>query len=147
MEAGRDPGGELHLVGPLHLAKTFVERYRGIFRHWAHVAKSALRSPLCGRRPAGVPHARRRLGLVIQEAMCSGTPVVTTPCGDGPECITDGVDGWLVPPRDVDALVERFRAAAADRDHAAAVGRAARKRAETWTWLDFGSALVRALAS
>jgi glycosyltransferase involved in cell wall biosynthesis len=84
-------------------------------------------------------------GLVIQEAMCCGTPVVTTACGGGPECITDGADGWLVPPRDVDALVERLRAIAADRDRAFAIGQAARARAERWTWPEAGEALVRAL--
>ena len=84
-------------------------------------------------------------GLVIQEAMCSATPVITTPCGGGPECITDGVDGWLLPARDVDALVETLRRIAADRDHAAAVGRSARARAERWTGVSAGDALVRAL--
>jgi len=78
--------------------------------------------------------------------MCCGTPVVTTPCGGGPESITDGVDGWLIPPRDIDALVERLRAAAADRDRTAAVGRAARARAERWTWREAGDALVAAFA-
>ena len=70
-------------------------------------------------------------GLVIQEAMCCGTPVVTTPCGGGPECITDGVDGWIVPPRDIDALVARLRACAADRDahRSGRPGRAGARRA------------------
>ena len=77
--------------------------------------------------------------------MCTGVPVVTTPCGGGPECITDGVDGWIVPPRDIDALVDRLRACAADRDVPFAVGRAARARAERWTWREAGEAFLRAL--
>jgi glycosyltransferase involved in cell wall biosynthesis len=84
-------------------------------------------------------------GLVMQEAMSCGLPVVTTPCGGGPECITDGVDGWLIPPRSIDAIVERLREAAANRGHVAAVGRAARARAERWTWLDAQSALASGL--
>jgi starch synthase len=86
-------------------------------------------------------------GLVIQEAMCCATPVITTPCSGGPECISDGVDGWLVPARNIDALVARLRDAAANRDRTAAVGRAARARAERWTWLDAGDALVRGLGA
>jgi glycosyltransferase involved in cell wall biosynthesis len=86
-------------------------------------------------------------GLVIQEAMCSGTTVVTTPCGGGPECITDGIDGWIVPPRDVDALAERLRYCAANRDRVFEMGRRARTRAERWTWRDAGEALVSALQS
>jgi alpha-maltose-1-phosphate synthase len=84
-------------------------------------------------------------GLVIQEAMCTGTPVITTPCGGGPECIDDGVNGWIVPARDVDALVERLRFCASNRDRVFATGQAARARAEQWTWRDAEAALVRAL--
>jgi glycosyltransferase involved in cell wall biosynthesis len=59
--------------------------------------------------------------------------VLTTRCGGGPECITDGVDGWIAPERDVEALVDRFREAARDRDRVREMGRAARLRAERWT--------------
>jgi glycosyltransferase involved in cell wall biosynthesis len=77
--------------------------------------------------------------------MCSGTPVVTTRCGNGPDCITTGVDGWVIPERDVDALVEALRAAHADRERTFAVGQAARARAERWTWADAGQSLCRQL--
>jgi hypothetical protein len=30
------PDAELHLVGPLRLAKPFVDRYAGLFTHWPH---------------------------------------------------------------------------------------------------------------
>jgi alpha-maltose-1-phosphate synthase len=139
------PDAELHLVGPLRLAKPFVDRYAGSFRHDAHVAKSELGARYAAADLLAFPTLGDGFGLVIQEAMCCGTPVVTTPCGGGPECITDGVDGWIVPPRDIDALVERLRDCAANRDRVAAIGRAARARAERWTWRDAGEALVNAL--
>lgn len=41
------------------------------------------------------------------EAMTYGLPVVTTPCCG--EVVTDGVDGFIVPPRDVPALVQVFQ--------------------------------------
>ena len=50
-----------------------------------------------------------------------------------------------MPARDVDALVERLRACAADRDATYRVGRAARARTLRWTWEDAGASLVRAL--
>jgi glycosyltransferase involved in cell wall biosynthesis len=139
------PDAELHLIGPLRLAKPFVDRYAGSFRHWPHVPKAELPARYADADLLAFPTLGDGFGLVIQEAMCCGTPVVTTPCGGGPECITDGVDGWLVPPRDIDALVDRLRAAAANRDATFAVGRTARARAERWTWRDAGDALVQAL--
>jgi glycosyltransferase involved in cell wall biosynthesis len=141
------PDAELHLVGPLRLTKSFLDGYAGLFRHWPHVPRAELPARYAAADLLAFPTVGDGFGMVIQEAMCCGTPVVTTPCGGGPECITDGVDGWLVPPRDVDALVERLRAAAADRGRLHAAGQAARARAERWTWAHAEDALVRALAS
>jgi glycosyltransferase involved in cell wall biosynthesis len=140
------PDAELHLVGPLRLARKFLDRYANSFRHWPHVPKSQLGLRYAAADVLAFPTLGDGFGLVIQEAMCCGTPVITTECGGGPECITDGVDGWLIPPRDIDALVERLRHCAADRDAAFAVGRAARRRAEQWTSNELGGALLQALA-
>jgi glycosyltransferase involved in cell wall biosynthesis len=141
------PDAELHLIGPLRLAKSFVDGYAGTFRHWPHVPKSELGARYAAADLLTFPTLGDGFGLVIQEAMSSGTPVLTTPCGGGPECITDDVDGWIVPPRDIDALVDRLRACAADRGRLHAIGRAARARAERWTWREAGQALVAALLS
>jgi glycosyltransferase involved in cell wall biosynthesis len=140
------PDAELHLVGAIRLSKTFVDRYAGLFVHHPHIPKRDLPARYAAADLLAFPTLGDGFGLVMQEAMCCGTPVVTTPCGGGPECIADDVDGWLVPPRDIDALVDRLRMAAADRDRTAAVGRAARARAESWTWREAGDALVQALA-
>jgi len=138
---------ELHIVGAIRLAKSFVDGYAGTFVHHPHIPKSELGARYAAADLLAFPTLGDGFGLVIQESMCCGTPVVTTPCSGGPECISDGIDGWLIPPRDVDALVERLRAAAADRDSTAAVGRAARARAERWTWREAGDALVAAFAA
>ena len=127
--------------------RRFVARYAGSFRHWPHVPKSQLGARYAAADVLAFPTLGDGFGLVIQEAMCSGTPVITTPCGGGPECITDGVDGWLLPPRDIDALVERLRFCAANRDAVFAAGRAARARAERWTPIELSAALLEALAS
>lgn len=139
------PDAELHIIGRMRLAKSFLDRYAGTFQHWPHLPKADLRARYAAADVLAFPTLGDGFGLVIQEAMSTATPVITTACGGGPECISDGVDGWLVPPRDVDALVACLRARAADRDATFAVGQQARRRAESYTWAEAEAALVRAL--
>ena len=139
------PDAELHLVGRMRLTKRFLDDYAGTFHHTPHVPRSQLGERYAAADVLAFPTLGDGFGIVIQEAMCTGVPVITTPCGGGPECITDGVDGWIVPPRDIDALVDRLRACAADRDRTLAVGKAARRRAEGFTWNEAGDGLLRSL--
>lgn len=135
----------LRLVGPMRLSDTFLHDYAGLFEHVAYLPRSRLGDEYRGADVLTFPTLGDGFGLVIQESMCCGTPVITTPTSGGPECITDGVDGWLVPPGDVDALVERLRACAANRNELARVGKMARTRAERWTWREAGDSLVASL--
>ena len=49
-------------------------------------------------------------GLVINEAMACGLPIVTTDrCVAGLELVEDGVNGYLVPVDDREALAEKIR--------------------------------------
>jgi len=47
-------------------------------------------------------------GLVIVEAMSTGTPVLATRVGGVPEIVTDGEDGWLVDPGDTHVLAAKL---------------------------------------
>jgi glycosyltransferase involved in cell wall biosynthesis len=64
------------------------------------------------------------------EAMASGVPVVTTAAGGMPEAVADGVEGFVVPVRDIAALADRITRLAADPDLRYTLGHAARLRAE-----------------
>lgn len=68
------------------------------------------------------------------EAMATGIPVVTTNAGGMAEAITDGVEGFVVPVRDVDAFADRLRLLATDEKLRERQGVAARQRA----LVDFG---------
>ncbi|MFC4913970.1 glycosyltransferase family 4 protein [Actinomadura gamaensis] len=64
--------------------------------------------------------------LVLLEAMSKGLAVVAFDCPAGPaEMIEDGVDGLLVPPRDVDALTAALDRVLSDRDLRDRLGKAA----------------------
>ncbi len=136
----------LRVIGSMKLTGTFLARYQGLFEHVTHLARADLEQEYQAADLLAFPTLGDGFGLVMQEAMCCGTPVLTTPCGGGPECIIDDVDGWLVPPRDVDALVERLRQAAGDRERLFRMGLAARNRAERYAWPVAEERLAQAIA-
>jgi glycosyltransferase involved in cell wall biosynthesis len=67
------------------------------------------------------------LGLVVIEAMATGTPVIGSRVGGIPEMIQDGVTGFLVPAGDVEALGERIRWVLTHHEEAKEMGQQARK--------------------
>jgi len=135
----------LILIGRLELSKAFLDGYAGTFEHIPHVARTELAPHYQAADVLAFPTLGDGFGLVMQEAMCSGTPVITTRCGGGPECIRNGEDGWIVDSSNVDALVDALRARAADREGTWRAGAAARAKAETWTEALAGAALVDGL--
>lgn len=64
------------------------------------------------------------------EALAAGLPVVTTAAGGMVEVVRDGVEGFVVPVRDVPALAARLRTLLEDPELRLGMGRAARARAE-----------------
>ena len=62
------------------------------------------------------------------EAMACGLPVVTTDCGGMREVVSDGVEGYVVPVRDPEAMAAAVARLAADREKCRRLGQAARER-------------------
>jgi glycosyltransferase involved in cell wall biosynthesis len=66
--------------------------------------------------------------VTIIEALAAGRPVVATDVGGVRDVVDDGETGFLVPPRNTQALAERLRALAADPALRTAMGEAGRAR-------------------
>jgi glycosyltransferase involved in cell wall biosynthesis len=75
-------------------------------------------------------HASNRepFGRVLLEAMAVGKPLVAPREGGPTEIVADGETGFLVPPRDAEALAAAMVMLLLDPARRAAMGRAARAR-------------------
>ena len=72
-----------------------------------------------------MPSLEEGFPIAALDAMAAGLPVVATSVGGVPELIEDGKTGWLVPPRDAEALASRLRSLLCDRELRLRIGRAA----------------------
>jgi glycosyltransferase involved in cell wall biosynthesis len=70
------------------------------------------------------------LPVVLLEAQAAGVPVVATAVGGIPEVIEDGVNGYLVPPRQPDALAGRILDLLRDEQGRRAMGERGRRKVQ-----------------
>jgi glycosyltransferase involved in cell wall biosynthesis len=82
-------------------------------------------------------------GLVQLEAMACGVPVIATPnCGD---VVRDGVDGFVAPVRDAEALADRIETVVTNRVLRAEMSENARSRAREFAWDIYRQKVLTAL--
>mgnify|MGYP001582306593 CR=1 FL=1 len=79
-------------------------------------------------RVFALPSGCEGVPTAMLEAMAAARPVVMTDVGHIRSAVQDGVEGFVVPAGDVDALTARLRILLSDRKLAAMMGRAARSR-------------------
>ncbi len=77
-----------------------------------------------------LPSELESFGLAALEGMACGVPCVCSRVGGLPEVVRDGVDGFLLPPRDVEGMAARAIEILADPAKREAMGRAGRERAQ-----------------
>lgn len=73
-------------------------------------------------------------GMVIIEAMTSGTPVIASRIGGIPEIIQDGVSGFLIKPGCVEELHEKILWCSENRTELSIISRNAREEGQNYDW-------------
>jgi len=137
---------ELWLVGrSVPEARRLLARYADLpgLRFLGHVA-----DPVSVYQQADLfafPSLQEGSALVTYEALACGLPVVTTP--NAGSVVRHGVEGFIVPIRDVEALAAALERLRTDGRLRQVMGEAARRRAEGFTWVRYGDSLAQAMAA
>ncbi|WP_353071523.1 glycosyltransferase family 4 protein [Tunturiibacter gelidoferens] len=94
-----------------------------------------------------LPARHEPWGLVVNEVMNAGRAVILSDdIGCQPDLVTDGVEGYVFPVRDVKALAEALRRVLATPEGAAQMGQRALDRINAWSFEEDIQALRQAIA-
>lgn len=80
------------------------------------------------------PSVTEGFGCTVLEAMAYGRPVIVTEETGAKELITDGKEGFIIPIRDINKIIEYIRYFQDNPDVIKTMGRNARQTAEKYTW-------------
>ena len=136
---------ELLLVGSWQLEVDRLKRLPAGVRFLGPVGPEKLRELYRESDVFVFPSFFEGFGLVILEAMACGLPVIASDRSAGPD-VLDASCGRVVTAGDVEQLIETLRWFGANRDQLPAMKRAARAKAEGFTWEQYRAAVSEAVA-
>ena len=119
--------------------------YASLFRHVPHQSRPALAQLYRSSDVFVFPTLVEGMPLVVLEAMACGLPVIVTANGPG-DIVRDGIDGFVIPARDPDAIADRLEALRRDPALRAQMGRHAAQRATEFGWSAYTSRVLACLA-
>lgn len=138
---------ELWLVGRMELPRRLLDGLPANMRIRPSVPRAELSQIFCRASVLVLPTLCEGLAHVVLEALAAGLAVITTEhsgCGD---LVEDGVNGWKVPIRNVDALAESMQWCL---DHPREVGEMQRQsltKARSWQEEAFMQAHTETIAN
>ncbi|TWT05750.1 glycosyltransferase family 4 protein [Reyranella sp. CPCC 100927] len=95
-----------------------------------------------------LPSAHETWGLVVNEVMNAGKPVIASDrVGAARDLIQDGVNGFVYPFGDTEALAQCLRKTLTDRNRLASMGIESRRMIDTWSFDQNLAGLKTALAA
>ncbi|WLT38832.1 glycosyltransferase family 4 protein [Synechocystis sp. B12] len=103
----RLPQAELMLVGFNNFPQHWLDHLPSTVRYIPSVPHPQLNQYYSSANVFVFPSLVEGFGLVLTEAMACGIPIIATPNTAGPDIITNGVEGFIIPIRDPEALQEK----------------------------------------
>ncbi len=112
----RHPRKRLRILGPMfpHMKPLFPKLPMENVEIVGAVSRAELIRYFSRSHAMVLPSLEEGLALVQGEAMACGCPVIATPNTGSEDLFTDDVEGFIVPPREVQALADRLQQLADD---------------------------------
>jgi alpha-maltose-1-phosphate synthase len=123
----------LTLIGPKPVDCAVLNRALGCHRWLGAVPHARVLDEMRRHDVLVLPSLIEGFALVILEAMAQGLPVITTPNSGAATVIENGVDGFIVPIRNSEAIVDRVMRLA-NRADLSQMSAAALEKAVTMSW-------------
>jgi glycosyltransferase involved in cell wall biosynthesis len=134
----------LTLVGSIVGDGAALAPFAHLLRHIPHQTRAVLADRYRAADVFVLPTLIEGMPLVVLEAMACGLPVIVTANGPG-DIVRDGVDGFVVPECDDEAIAERLERLYRDPELRLAMGRSAAERATQFSWAAYGDGTRAAL--
>lgn len=120
-------------------AASLLEKYRWI----PSLAHDELLAEMARHDVLVLPSLHEGFGLVLTEAMSQGLAIITTAHTAGPDLISDGAEGFIVPVRSAAAIEEKLALLAREPERLRAMQAAAARKAATLTWENYRQGIVQ----
>ena len=139
----RRPGWRLQLLGalPRQLGRLAVDLKTEGVEHLGRVGHAEMPARMAGADVFVFPSLFEGSAVVTYEALACGLPSVATAASG--TIARDGIEGFLVPARDVDALAHRMDRLGCDPALRERMSVASRRRAEEFDWSRYRAAVCR----
>lgn len=134
---------EFRMVGPVQVSDTAVQQLRECVEVVGPVRASEVEQHLAWADVYLLPSVCEGSAVSVYEAMATGLPVIVTP--NSGSVARDGVDGFVIPAGNADAVVDRLEQLQANPLRRLEMGRNARARAQEFTSEVYANRLVEIL--
>ena len=138
-------GSRLTLVGSAVGDPRALAPFAHLFEHVPHQTRPALAERYRAADVFVFPTLIEGMPLVVLEAMACGLPVIVTANGPG-DIVRDGVEGFVIPERDEEAVCDRLDRLHRDPALRQAMGQAAAQRAKEFSWRAYADKAMAVLA-
>lgn len=137
------PAKSLTFVGAPSVALMAALKQRGLWQEeikvLGHMPQAELKHVMSSCHVMVLPSVQDGFGMVMAQAMACACPVIASCNTGGEDLFTDGDEGYIVPIRNVDVLVERLQQLADKPEQRAAIGKRALARVQALGgWSNYG---------